>query len=494
MGRLHHNRDIRRICIAIPSITDFYFTRHRHTSLGAIILRDMLTEHGYEVTLIDFPGEAKKTRQATLPENLAYLEPYLLPAERGPLSFFRAYRRLGPNPDRQAVRIDETRPDVVLLSCFAFAYAEDAIHLAQAVRARIAPVPIIAGGAGPSVHPEYFLDDTAIDTVVVGSAESALTPLLEALHSGRPEMPRIIRADLDARPPLRFVSSIRNKTLTTVVTRGCPKRCRFCSVHLTEGAGFRRLDALDFARRLKGLEVDTPLEIVNFEDDNLLFDESYLGELLSALRAYNPEVELRTENGLDPEYASDRVIELLSTFGMRQLNLSLATHHAGASASEHRIPVAEYLPGIVDKARECGVEVTIYWICGLLSDTPESVVDTLHFIASLGCSSGVSPFYAVPGLPDFYDTSIFPRPSAPVTKGSSLYPWNGSLTTRQLLTTFRLSRFINMRNSADCEGNALIERCVREKRLYTIDGNNEMFPVPVDTVDGEMVARFFDVL
>jgi len=97
------------------------------------------------------------------------------------------------------------------------------------------------------------------------------------------------------------------------------------------------------------------------------------------------------------------------------------------------------------------------------------MVETLHYLARLRVASGISPFYPVPGLPGFTDRKRFPAGTAVLTKGSSIVPWTGSLSTREMVTAFRLSRFLSLLSDhtlAD-RHSELVTRCLDERRLYT---------------------------
>ena len=488
------------ICIAVPSITDFYFTRHRMSALGARYVADILRAEGFDVSLLDFPGERKKTRTVPLPGELTYLIPHIDESERGPTAFFTSYRRLGPSPDVQAKRIASVEPDAVLISSFAFAYADDALELSRAIRRLDLQVPIVIGGAGPSAGPEYYAADGSIDGIAVGPVEEcadALVRILKRENRGgdRQHAATIVRASRDdsKHRPVAFRAVRMRNTLTTMVTRGCTRRCRFCSVHLSGGSGFRTIPIDRVAEGLTRYK-DQDVRALNYEDDNLLVDFEYLEKLVDTVGGILGNVETRAENGLDPSLLSPGHINVLSKARMRQMNLSIGSLCADSLDGEHRAPVSDELPVIVDRLRRKCIAVTAYWICGLAGDTKDSVIETLLGLVSLRIASGISPFYAVPGLPDFEDRTRFDG-RAVLTKGSSFFPWNGSLTTDQMVTAMRLSRFVTLLSTdrRTEEENALIRRSFDSRRLFTFRAVNKSIALSeVRAVDAGMVKEFFE--
>ncbi|MDO9263780.1 MAG: hypothetical protein Q7U02_07430, partial [Desulfosalsimonadaceae bacterium] len=110
---------------------------------------------------------------------------------------------------------------------------------------------------------------------------------------------------------------------------------------------------------------------------------------------------------------------------------------------------------------------------------------------------GISLFYPVPGIPDYTDTRIFDRGPPSLCAGSSAFPWNGSLTTGQMVTAFRLARLVNLLKSdyqTDMD-KALIDHVKRHHQLYTLEKTGKYKKIiPVPNMDAEMVRLFFDGL
>ncbi len=86
----------------------------------------------------------------------------------------------------------------------------------------------------------------------------------------------------------------------------------------------------------------------------------------------------------------------------------------------------------------------VYFIAGLKDDSFEKTMQTIKFLEKLPCLIGISPFYPVPGIAGFENKKIFEEKSPILTKGSSFYPWNNSLTTKELIEAFKIARKINL--------------------------------------------------
>ncbi len=109
---------MRKAVIAVPPVRDFYFTPNRASALGARVLLRELKEAGWDSVLMNLPL-IEKSRTISLPCELEYLTPFLIPDESGPLSWFTAYHHFGPSFSETAEMIARENPELLLISSFA---------------------------------------------------------------------------------------------------------------------------------------------------------------------------------------------------------------------------------------------------------------------------------------------------------------------------------------------------------------------------------------
>ncbi len=503
--------------VVIPPVFDFYFTPHRASGLGAEIVLSLLRDKGWAARRLDFPGQSKKSVKRDLPAAMHYLKPYLIEGETGKLSFFKHYQRFGPS---LATCVEQTLADgpaVIFISCFAFCYADTTIEFAERLRQSDPRPTIVCGGAGVSAWPEYFMLNPAIDFAVTGEAEVSLPRFLDALATGTADFARVpnlfwktnghIQTPLQIRrtdsPAIRFVFKKTNETsntitYTTALSRGCPRNCRFCSNFISQGRSFRTVLSENIKAGLAAFD-GNPLAqgkqvFINIEDDNFLCDPDFFFAILDRFKAVFPQAEFLAENGLDHTLITSDILERLIGYGMKQFNLSLMSADQRLLDGENRQTDLGAYEYIVNKLKKNDIPVITYFICGLRDDSPDRVVDTLVYLAGVPTRVGISLFYPVPGIPGFQERGIFKSTESCLWAGASAYPWNGSLDTRQMVTAFRLARFVNLvktRQRTD-EGNTLVEISFREGRLFTLmKTGRERKPVPVPNLDDDMAGLFF---
>ena len=500
-----------KVTITAPPVRDMYFSPGRNSALGMLTMAKLLTREGAYVSILNCPAENPSGFSIPPLKETEHLNPFIIPGERGAVSFFTRYRQFGPSFEECAERIAGTCPNLVLISCFAWAYAEDTVELVKALRKKGIRVPIGAGGGGVSAFPEYFLS-MGLDFVITGEGEGSAAPLILEMRKKDPDFSRIpncftIESGAIVPPKtfyqaessdLEFVWSITGETkkrryISTSLSRGCPRRCRFCSNFLTHGREFRKVPVTKILEGVQEIPPDKHT-VINFEDDNLSFDPEYLFRVLEIFSSRLPEVSFMAENGMDYSFLDGNIVKKLAGAGFGQFNLSLGTASALSAESENRHMSLQKYERVLEAADQSGIPVVTYFICGLEKDNPRSITQILKYLHPLPTYTGISPFYPVPGLPGYTDREIFLRHAPSLCRGASFYPWNGTLTTGEMITAFRLSRFSNLKQrGAEMETEReLLVRIETLGELHTLvrkNRGNRIIPVPL--MDKDMTAGFF---
>jgi hypothetical protein len=509
---------IKKAVIVIPPLEDFYFTSHRFSNIGAGIVSQILKTLSIESCTISFPTLSNSTSTITLPNNLDYLEKYVLPNESGPTSFFTNYKRFGFSTEICMNEIMKSEPDICLFSCFAFCYADPAIKIANRLKKEYPNVTTIFGGAAISVCPEYFLNERGVDFAVTGEAEISLQPLIESLRNSDPvflsipnlywrhndeiQSSRIVKftdsKDIISQISLPFENK-KNLFLSTTISRGCTYKCSFCSNRLSQGTTFRMIDSdkfITFFSSLDSVYSSAKNILLNIEDDNILLDYEHLKNILLYCKSKIPNISFSFENGIDYRLLSDKQCNELIDLGVKQFNFSLGTASQQQSLVENRDLNLTKLEDLYRIAKSQNIPVITYFICGFKEDTLNSIVNNLLYLSNKPTLVGISLFYAVPKLYNLNTISIKESNLKPVFfAGTSAYPWNRSLSTQTLITAFRLARFVNLLkkvNKNDQE-KELMKKCLAESKIFTfIKNKNGKDLCPVPNLDNSLTRLFFE--
>lgn len=507
-----------RAVVVVPPVRDFYFTRHRFSSLGARIVLRILRQYGLESTLLDFPSMSKNGKQIGIPSDIAYINQYMVPDEMGKLSYFTKYQIFGPSPEQCAQKICSLSPTLCFISGFAFSYGAELIDIAMNVKKLNSAITIVAGGAGVSAYPLYFLRDASVDFVLSGEAEKGLREFLKAFVNKELPFDKVSNlqwkqegtfcaspvtgfADASAiEPVVSKVCETKNSVfVSTCLSRGCPGGCKFCSNRITHGTAFRLTSSEKILSKLEGFLIDEKGRnrsiLINFEDDNMLLAPEYLIDIMRKARERFGALSFLAENGIDYRLLSPGFADHLISLGMIRFNFTLGSADESILENLKRKSSLAHFETIVRYIASKGIPVLSYFIAGLEGDSKDSIVDTLSFLSNLPTSVGVSLFYAVPNLAGFENMSLFDAIAPCVCNGSSAYPWNGTMSTCELVTTFRLSRYVNllkskMKSQQELE---LVRRIRSDNRLYTVVKNRKGTSIiEVPCYDRGMVKLFLE--
>ncbi|MCF7945132.1 MAG: cobalamin-dependent protein [Spirochaetia bacterium] len=328
----------------------------------------------------------------------------------------------------------------------------------------------------------------------------------------------------------------RSIQFSAVFSRGCPKHCAFCPGRLGHGPGFRRPslsrslqavhDAMapyahhahaqihDDAHASKKFVQKKSL-ILSIEDDNILADTDFFLDLLTEIKQQYPHASFTAENGIDYLYIDIPLLDRLIDLGFRQFNFSAGIIGKAETALAARPSSLDHLKKLAVHATERKIPVINYVIAGHSADTPAKAVSALMYLASIPGRVGISPFYTVPGLPGFTKMQQFREQAPSLCKGSSLYPWNSTLTSREMVSLFRIARLINLmkKESRPPHENELIRKSFAAGRLFTYtktkraagaavkktsepkkraESKLKIIPVPERSIDHHVVKLFFE--
>ncbi len=287
---------------------------------------------------------------------------------------------------------------------------------------------VIMGGVHPTIFPEEPIEMGA-DAVITGNGDviwpkviqDALDGKLQRRYNGG-RVPG--EAMLKARWDLLNTSRYLFPSVQTVA--GCPENCSFCSVWVTDGRSPRRRlndKIIEEVNELYGLGYRCLL----FADDN--FNPATLGRIARETSpAKRKELEQVREERLKFFDEYDRSVPR-DMFGLTQMTSEVVTDEeyltamykkmrvrgaligiesfseAGLkSAGKQWNPVGQRMVDTIHNIQEHGIWVLGSIICGLESDTVQTIRTMRKFAVDSGAVVAQFCFYApYPGTKDFYE-------------------------------------------------------------------------------------------
>jgi len=309
--------------------------------------------------------------------------------------------------------------------------SEDAMGFAR--RLRHQTKLLIAGGPLPTCDPLPFLE--LFDVVVSGEGEQTVSLLLKAYQkgSGFSSVPGIVyrKADsgvqtgqlpvittkpkpfernLDAIPfPERdllpnkeYREQGRKKSgyaITTIMsTRGCPFRCEFCS-NVIFGGSYRERSAgnvVDEIEQVLGMGYDR----ISFADDVFTLNKKRVLQICAELSRRKLKFKwecLGRVDSLDTEIAL-----AMKKAGCFRIYFGIESGNQRILDLMHKQITIQQAREAVEIAHQAGMEVGAFFIIGYPGDTNDTMLETIHFAASLPIDYlGLSLPYPLPGTPLF---------------------------------------------------------------------------------------------
>jgi radical SAM superfamily enzyme YgiQ (UPF0313 family) len=218
-------------------------------------------------------------------------------------------------PDGLADTLAAFQPHLVGISVTLTIDVYRALDIAREAKAANPRTFVFVGGHHPSLRPEDF-HHPAVDAIVVGEGELTASELVDTL-AAEGDLERVpglvlnqsqgqrftghrpLLKDLDALPyPARVLNPTCRQEYYAIVirpialvetTRGCPHRCRFCSVWPFHRGMVRYKSPQRVVREVEALEQPHVL----FTDDNFLTDGKRAGEIARLIR----------ERGIEKRYS-----------------------------------------------------------------------------------------------------------------------------------------------------------------------------------------------
>ena len=291
---------------------------------------------------------------------------------------------------------------------------------------------LVMGGVYPSTLPEEALRFSDVDLAVIGEGEIPLSQIAggrelekikgiafekdgEIIKTGLGEMIKDIENDIpmpsyDLRPMEKYVAwsprgNRKDRTLSVVSSRGCPFRCRFCSIHNIYGHKWRPFSA---ERIIKEIEIAIErfgINHVEFEDDNLTLEKNRAMDIfrgLENLKSRNGEkIHWSAPNGVMINFLDKELIFKMKESGAELIYLPVESGDEKILKLMNKCYYEVHLEKTLEVVRYCveaNLEASAFFIVGYPGEDKKSFNKTLDFCKRLMDAglNAVTPLVATP--------------------------------------------------------------------------------------------------
>jgi radical SAM superfamily enzyme YgiQ (UPF0313 family) len=285
------------------------------------------------------------------------------------------------------------------------------IEVVRTIRSAFPKMPIVVGGAHPTILPEETLQrNPEIDFCVVGEGEGVMLHLVEALQSGRSTAdipglayrrgqevrvnpPSLPVADLDDLPmPARHLLPMdayhmtrsrtkSNQAYTVSVARGCPFDCAFCCRIFG-----RKVRHHSVGRILEeiGILIDRyGAREINLEADTLTLNKSFLKSLCDGLvrSGLSKRIAWTCESRVDT--VDEALLRRMKEAGCWQISYGVETGTQRLLDLIHKGITLGRIEQTFALTKRIGITIRAFYMLGLPTETREESLRTISFARRL---------------------------------------------------------------------------------------------------------------
>lgn len=299
-------------------------------------------------------------------------------------------------------KLDEFKPDVVLISCFTINRISG-IKTAILAKERDPSVKIVMGGMHPSFLYNQLLTNYPIDAVCIGEGEETIVELINAYKSGGSldgikglafrKDGRVVMngrrnfiANIDTIPfPAHYIyaDDIRkNKRANIITSRGCPYGCQFCSTTEFWGRSWRARSPKNVVDEIEMLIREYGINYISFQDDEFTLQRRRTIELCQEMldRGINIGWSCSTRvNTIDREQ-----LEWMTKSGCNLIALGIESGSPKILKTIGKKITVEQIVTAYNLLDEFGLSRGVYMMVGNPGEDKETVRETIELIKRLG--------------------------------------------------------------------------------------------------------------
>ncbi|MBI4287967.1 MAG: radical SAM protein [Chloroflexi bacterium] len=383
-------RQIKKVLLINPPWYRLFGEESPSSPLGLCYIGAVLEQNGYDVAIyngdfsksgIGLPSATKKTTM---------YETYLHALQDPGHSIWSEVRAV----------VSQQKPDVVGISLRTSAYGS-AINVSRIVKELDPTIPVIWGGAHPTVLPGEAINNANVDIVVRGEGENTVLDILRSrdnlesvpgitykkdgriIHNpDRALIPNLDELPFPARHLILDWQSCPPEALGNIfATRGCPYDCVFCASHKVWSRKVRYRSAANIIAELQHLQQKFGVRQFSFEDDSFTVNKKLVSEFCSGLLKAGLKIRWRCETRVD--LVTRELVEQMKGAGCEEIFLGL---ESGSPETLRRLKkgiTVEQMNTAAGVLRQSGIRFSAFFMIGFPWETMKEINETLTLMKEL---------------------------------------------------------------------------------------------------------------
>ncbi|MDD5571322.1 MAG: radical SAM protein [Bacteroidales bacterium] len=317
------------------------------------------------------------------------------------------------NPDKNNQGWEKIIEDIdfvgITATTLIYFNAKDIVKKIKKIRPGL---PVILGGIHPSILPQFVLDDSGCDAVVVGEGEEVMVDIANRKMQPKGIINAPVINEIDTIPFLtyeyldiqkyfkfggtdRIRWSLPQPCVSIIGTRGCPYACTFCASKTLFGrkVRFRSVEnimlEIDFLRKKYGIKA------IYFCDDTLTLKKSWLKQLCDELA----KRKMQWICGTRVDVVDEKILQMMKFSGCKYISYGI---ESGSNKVLNDIikkeTTIEQAERILKLTRKVGIGIIANYMFGLPGETEEDMKLTLKAIKKIPADTAeFSVYIPLPG-------------------------------------------------------------------------------------------------
>lgn len=303
--------------------------------------------------------------------------------------------------------IDKTEPVYIGFSVYT-ENVDSVFKVCRHMKKRHPRIPLVLGGAHPTMDPEYCKRKRLVDFILQGDGEHSALELAEAICSGQKlisygEIQGLIylndRMEYEEGEPRRFITdmdllpiinrdylpgSFRAGLPTIYSSRGCPGKCIYCAAPAMSGNQYRVRDIENvFLESLYTVEVCENYQEIFYCDDTFTVFEERLKCFIRLCRESKVKFRWRCESRVDSLYRYRYLLKDLKEAGCSRIQFGIESGNQEVLNKIRKGLVLSRAYELIELTVREGIPVAASFIFGHYCDTLETMEDTLRMMKML---------------------------------------------------------------------------------------------------------------
>ena len=183
-----------------------------------------------------------------------------------------------------------------------------------------------------------------------------------------------------------------------IITRGCPFACTYCAGYLVSGKKIRHRSIDKVIEEIEVLYHKYGIREIHIEDDNFTFYHDLVYEFCKKLKEHNLNISWTCPNGVRLDSLDKELLLTMKEAGLYSISVGIESGSDKILKDMKKNLTKEKIREKIELIKDCGLEVSGFFIIGYPTETKKDIMDTINFAGSLDLKrAGFSLFKPFPG-------------------------------------------------------------------------------------------------